>query len=209
MSLMDPVSCEIDVLSGSLAGTSRHYEKRFDDLNGLYLDTDAFEALNKEMGEEVVYEVTDYHPGNRVQDMIFGVTKMRPGKVGSEYFMTRGHIHAIADRPEVYIGKKGNGLMLLESPEGETKVVEITPNTVCYVPPFWIHRSVNTGDEEFVMFFCYPGDSGQDYGIIKRSGGMRYRVLAEGKGGWKLEENAHYQPRSQADVNRLYEGESE
>ncbi|TIN31988.1 glucose-6-phosphate isomerase family protein, partial [Mesorhizobium sp.] len=80
-----------------------------------------------------------------------------------EYFMTRGHIHNQADRPEIYYGQKGRGLMLMESPEGEVRIVPIDAQTVCYVPPFWIHRSINVGDDDLVMLFCYPADSGQDY----------------------------------------------
>ena len=34
---------------------------------------------------------------------------------------------------------------------GETRIVEIGPQTICYVPPYWIHRSVNTGDEDLVQ----------------------------------------------------------
>ena len=70
--------------------------------------------------------------------------------------------------------------MLMESPAGEVRIVEIAPRTICYVPPYWIHRSVNVGDEELVMSFCYPADSGQDYGIIEQAGGMRQRILDDG-----------------------------
>ena len=38
------------------------------------------------------------------------------------------------------------------------------------------------------MLFCYPADSGQDYDIIARSGGMRARIVDDG-GGWKQVEN--------------------
>jgi mannose-6-phosphate isomerase-like protein (cupin superfamily) len=121
---------------------------------------------------------------------------MSPGKVGKEFFMTRGHIHAIVDRPELYFGLKGYGLMLMESPDDKTRTVEIRPNTACYVPPYWIHRSMNLGDKDFVMLFCYPADSGQDYAIIERSQGMRLRIVDDGSGGWCSVPNADYQARS-------------
>jgi len=44
---------------------------------------------------------------------------MEPGRIGNEFFMTRGHIHAKGNRPETYYGESGKGLMLLESPEGQ------------------------------------------------------------------------------------------
>ena len=50
---------------------------------------------------------------------------MQPGRIGDEYFLTRGHIHATGNRPEIYYGEAGQGLMLMESPEGETRIIEI------------------------------------------------------------------------------------
>jgi glucose-6-phosphate isomerase len=128
---------------------------------------------------------------------------MSPGRIAAEFFLTRGHIHAKADRPEIYYGQKGLGLMQLESPAGETRIVEIGPQTICYVPPFWIHRSINIGNEDLVMVFAYPSDSGQDYGIIESSRGMRHRVVSNGAEGWKLIENPAYQPRSEETVRAL------
>ena len=135
--------------------------------------------------------------------MIFGVTRMAPGRVGHEFFVTRGHVHAVANRPEIYYGEAGHGLMLLERPEGESRIVEIAPRVACYVPPFWIHRSVNVGGDELVMTFSYPADAGQDYDIIARSGGMRQRILDDGQGGWRAVDNPRWRPRDAAEVARV------
>jgi len=69
------------------------------------------------------------------------------------------------------------------------------PNSVVYVPPHWIHRSVNVGAGHLVTLFCYPADAGQDYDIIARSGGMRDLVVDDGAGGWKQAPNPRYRPR--------------
>src|SRR5688572_1500945 len=143
--MREPGICVVDVAKGELRGATNRYKKTFGDLAGLYEDEDAYAALARTMADHIVYEVTDYKPSQDAGDMIVGVTKMLPGKVGREYFLTRGHIHAKADRPEIYYGESGHGLMLMESPGGETRIVEIAPKTICYVPPYWIHRSVNTG----------------------------------------------------------------
>ena len=71
--------------------------------------------LLRETGNPLVYAVEDLRPSTSLGDMIFGVTRMMPGKVGEEYFVTRGHLHAVANRPEIYYGESGTGLMLLES----------------------------------------------------------------------------------------------
>jgi glucose-6-phosphate isomerase, archaeal len=199
----EPVGCDINLSTGAITNATGSYQKRFGDLEGLYDDAAAFSAMRGAWDARVVYEVSELRPSDRSGDIVFGVTRMLPGKVGEEYFMTRGHIHRRADRPEIYYGQKGNGLMLMESPEGETRIVEIAPLTCCYVPPFWIHRSVNTGANELVMLFCYPADSGQDYDIIARSGGMRTRIVADGSG-WKAVENPNWKPRDQAALDAVY-----
>ncbi len=206
MQLREPQLVSVDVAGGRLAGASGRYAKTLPELAGLYEDASAYAAALRLHGERPVYEVMDLRPSTAAGDLIFGVTRMTPGKIGQEYFMTRGHLHARADRPEIYYGESGAGVMLLESPEGETRALPIGPRQVCYVPPYWIHRSVNVGSCDLVMTFVYPADAGQDYEIIARSGGMRARVADDGAGGWKLTDNAAYKPRARSIIDALYAG---
>jgi glucose-6-phosphate isomerase len=202
--VMQPTRCLVDVAEGALEGGTGRYEKRLSDLAGVYGDEAAFAALVAKSGNPVVYAVEDLKPSTAAGDMIFGITRMAPGKVGEEYFVTRGHIHAVANRPEIYYGESGTGLMLLESPEGEIRILEIGAKAVCYVPPYWIHRSVNVGRDDLVMTFAYPADSGQDYDIIARSGGMRQRIVDDGAGGWKAAPNPGYRARDAGEVARVF-----
>ena len=203
MKIMDPVSMQVDVAAGTLTGGSGRYEKRLSDLAGIYGEEAAFAVLLAG-GDPVVYAVEDLKPSTAPGDMIFGITRMAPGRVGREYFVTRGHIHARGNRPEIYYGESGRGLMQLESPEGDSRLIAIGPRTVCYVPPFWIHRSINIGAEDLVMTFSYPADSGQDYDIIARSGGMKQRVIDDGQGGWAAIDNPTYRPRTADEVARVW-----
>lgn len=195
----EPSSHLIDAATGVMGGQAGRYQKLYRDLGGIYADTGAFAALLAQKGDAVAYTVHEVRPKAQSGDLIFGTTHMEPGRVGDEFFVTRGHIHARANRPETYYGESGEGLMLLESPEGDTRIVPISARVMVYVPPMWIHRSVNTGAAPLVMSFCYPCDSGQDYGIIERSGGMALRIVADGTG-WKAVPNAAYRPRSAEDV---------
>ncbi len=204
MKLREPAVCRVDVAKGELIGATNRYVKTLADLEGLYEDEAAFRALRRELGDAMTYEVTDFKPSADPGDMIFGVTRMRPGKVGREYFLTRGHIHAKGNRPEMYYGESGRGVMLLESPQGEIRTVEIGSRTLCYVPPYWIHRSVNVGDDDLVMTFAYPADSGQDYAIIEEAGGMRRRIVDDGSGGWTLIDNSSYHERPASVIERLF-----
>ena len=204
MKLFEPVSYTVDLSTGAMLDASGRYEKRLSDLHGLYGDTEAFTKALRNDADQVMYDVTEFRPSSAAGDLIFGVTRMNPGRIGNEFFLTRGHIHENADRPEIYYGQKGHGVMLLESPAGETRTVEIGPQTICYVPPYWIHRSINVGAEDLVMMFTYPADSGQDYGIIERAGGMRHRVVADGESGWALVENTNYRFRPENVVATLF-----
>ncbi len=198
MPFSKPVSAEVNPFSGQLAGASRRYQKVFNDLKGLYLDESAFALLTASRGEEVAYEVYEYRANENPGDLIFGTSILFPGKVGDEYFMTRGHLHAKSDRPEVYYCQLGTGVMLMETPSGETEAIEMKPQSVVYVPPHWIHRSVNTGPGILVTFFCYPADSGQDYEIIARSRGMKVLIVDDHAGGWHKVPNPRYRPRTAA-----------
>ncbi len=203
MNLADPATCSISMLAGTMTGGTGRYDKRLSDLRGIYADEAALTALIQTTCDPVVYDVCDFRPSADPGDLIFGVTRMSPGKVGREFFLTRGHVHAKANRPEVYYGQKGFGVMQLESPDGETRIVEIGPQTICYVPPFWIHRSVNTGADDLLMMFSYPADSGQDYGISSARAGC---VTALSRMGLKVGPWSRIQTTSRApsDIAKLF-----
>jgi glucose-6-phosphate isomerase len=113
---------------------------------------------------------------------------LEPGTVGEEYAMTRGHLHAVADRSELYVGLAGIGVMVLETLDGRSEVVPVAPGQAVYVPGHWVHRSVNVGTERFSTLFCYAADAGQDYSIIERAHGMKSLVVRDGAG-WAVRPN--------------------
>jgi len=189
--------------TGVLIGSNGHYQKKIQDLSGIYFDQLSFEELKSVQGSQVAYEVYEYRPNDNPGDLIFGTSILYPGKVGNEYFMTRGHLHAQSNRPEIYYCQAGRGVMLMENLSGETNAAELNPNDIVYVPPYWIHRSVNVGTTPLVTLFCYPADSGQDYNIIARSGGMKSLVVDDSAGGWREESNPRYNPRKEDEIAKL------
>ena len=58
-----------------------------------------------------------------------------------------------------------------------------------HLPGYWVHRSVNVGDDPFVTLFCYAADAGQNYGLIADAGGMAQLVVADGNDGWTTHPN--------------------
>lgn len=183
-----PVLLALKPETGELGGSNARYEKFLTDLEGLYRDPDAYrEQLATDDGRPVYWvesSQTEEGPGG----LITGISVLEPGVVGTEYAMTRGHLHAISDRSELYVGLSGHGVMILDTVEGESRVVEIGPGQAVYVPGHWVHRSVNTGTERLSTLFCYAGDAGQDYGIIERAGGMKSLVVVDGDG-WTVQPN--------------------
>ena len=196
MSFPLPASVTLDPDTGEMTGRTRRYEKRFDDLAGLFADEAAFTEVARLRGAEVAYQVDEFRPSDRAGDVIFGTSTLYPGRIGTEFIFTRGHIHAVSDRPEIYLCQAGHGVMLMELADGTVRAEEMTPNKLVYVAPHWIHRSVNVGATPLVTLFCYPADAGQDYDIIGRAGGMHDLIVDDGAGGWKRVPNPRYRPRT-------------
>lgn len=198
MTLTLPATVLIAPGTGAMTGRTRRYEKRYDDLAGLFLDETAFAEIARTRGAEIAYQVDEFRPSDKAGDLIFGTSTLYPGRVGQEFIFTRGHIHAVSDRPEVYVCQSGHGVMLMELADGTVQAEEMAPNSAVYVAPHWIHRSVNVGSEPLITLFCYPADAGQDYGIIALSGGLRDLIVDDGAGGWRQVPNPRYRPRHEA-----------
>jgi glucose-6-phosphate isomerase len=102
---------------------------------------------------------------------------MSPGRVGSEYYMTRGHFHERHDAAEVYYTQHGEGILLLESRDGQSETVQMQPGSCAFIPPGWAHRSINTGNVKLVFVWMCNVAAGHDYGDILKKG-MRMLVVA-------------------------------
>ena len=137
---------------------------------GQYLDDDALNSLI-ESDDPLLYEVYELKRPEVAGELLHGVSIIHPGKVGREYYMTKGHFHTVLETAEIYYTIKGNGYMVMETPEGEWSVEKLVAGRVLYVPPRWAHRSINTSPEEdLVMLFAYPGNAGHDYATIETRG---------------------------------------
>lgn len=121
---------------------------------------------------ETVYEVEAYLPvaEGTVGGLFFGVTKLQPGKVGDEYFMTRGHYHARSDRGEFYWGIQGEGYVLLMSRDRSVRTEKMYSGSLHYIPEHTAHRVANTGSELLSFGACWPSDAGHDYDEIAKNG---------------------------------------
>lgn len=165
-----PLSLEPEKISEFISRCSAHITRRGKDMAGFYAEEAPPDA--------VIYEVYELECTG---DIMLAVTELKAGKVGNEYYMTKGHFHGNPEAGEVYFGLKGRGLLLLQTKDGETKEMELTSGTVACIPPGWAHRSVNTGEDDFIFLAGYPKDAGHDYGTIERQGFNKRVLEIDGK----------------------------
>ncbi len=151
-----------------------HITRRLSSMRGQYCDQAAYDALLAQ-GDPLLYEVYQIERPPVEGELLQGISVIHPGKVGDEYFMTKGHFHAVLETGEVYSCLRGEGRMVLETPEGETQVLAFLPGDVLYVLPRWAHRSVNvSASEDLVFYYACPANAGHDYGTIEQQG---FRLL--------------------------------
>ncbi len=180
--------------SGQMDGRNGAYDKFLGDMGGVYRDASAYDDVIAQIGASfLVYRVEENRVGEGEGALILGTSTMQPGRVGREYAVTRGHLHRNANRAEVYHCVSGHGVMLLDTLDGQSRALELTPGRAVHVPGHWIHRSVNVGDEPLVTTFVYNADAGQDYELIARAGGMSQLIVDDGSGGWVSEPNPTHQ----------------
>jgi len=165
-------------LQGRLSGGGVSRSARtVGDLKGFFADE---EARLKMSPDTVVYEVEMHDAcGNVEGGLFFGISRVYPGKVGSEYFMTKGHFHAVRNRGEYYWGIQGEGLLVLMDADRNFRTETVVPGSLHYIPGHIAHRLVNTGDTVLVVGACWPSDAGHDYDTIARDG-FSCRVVENG-----------------------------
>ena len=155
--------------------------RRLSELHGCFADVAAYEAALQK-GDPVIYTLASVAPGNSDGDLHYALAILQPGRIGSEYFMTKGHLHAWREAGEVYIGLTGQGLMLLESEStGESWTLPLRPHEVVYVPGHTAHRTINVGATPLGYIGIYPSKAGHDYGAIARRNFRKMLIERDGR----------------------------
>lgn len=143
-------------------------ERWLSQLPNVFIDLAAYENT-VQAGDRLIYYVTNVEPATGEGNLHYGLGVVLPGKIGEEYYLTRGHLHAMREAAEVYICLRGQGMMLLEDERtGECRAIEMTADSVVYVPGYTAHRTVNVGNEPLVYWGVYPYNAGHDYQTIQQ-----------------------------------------
>lgn len=165
-----PFAFGITLPAGIPSNYDSHITRRLSEMKGQYADDESYSAMLAENDVEV-YEVYEFNRSEAAGELRHGISIVHPGKVGDQYFMTKGHFHQELETAEVYFCLSGNGMIVMETLEGDWSVEELTPGKGLYVAPRWAHRSVNVNpQEDLVTFFVYPAQAGHDYRTIERQG---------------------------------------
>lgn len=156
-------------------------ERRLGDLAGYFADEAAYtDALEEE--NRLLYRVSAIEPAHDVGDLHCGLGVLYPGKIGREYHLTKGHLHATRGASEIYIGLSGEGCMLLEDEvSGESRLEPFGAGRIVYVPGHTAHRTINTGEVPLSYFGVYPADAGHDYGVIAERNFLKVVVEENGR----------------------------
>jgi glucose-6-phosphate isomerase len=171
----------IDLQTGRITGRDVAVSRKtIGDLKGYFYDEAARSSLPQELE---CYRVEAWEPvaEGTMGAVCAATTWLHPGRVGDEYFLTRGHFHAHEDRPELETTLSGHGMLVLMERDGTTRTEEMTPGSLHHVPPGTAHRVANIGSEDLVFVSWWASETGHDYAPIAEKGfGVRV-VLADGR----------------------------
>ena len=105
----------IDLEKGAITGGSSR-EVRLSAIKDFFVDKEAVQRV-LEHDDPVIYTVSGIEPASGDGQLHYGLGKISPGKIGEEYYITKGHFHTVRAAAEIYIGLSGRGMMLLEEEE--------------------------------------------------------------------------------------------
>jgi len=169
-----------DPKAGTLLGAVP-VERTLRDLQGCFADRAAYETALAQ-SNPLLYTVAAVEPARGEGDLHYGIGKIMPGKIGDEYYMTKGHLHSWRPAAEFYFGLTGDGVMLLEDEaSGESKIVPLQPNGVVYVPGHTAHRTMNVGATPLTYLGVYPANAGHDYSTIAKTNFRCVVIERDGK----------------------------
>ena len=139
------------------------------DLAGIFADETVWAALPP---DKPVYEVYMHLsvPEGTEGGLFFGLTRLFSGKVGNEYFMTKGHFHRKIDRMEYYWGLEGEGILILMDENRQTRAEKMFPGSLHLIGGGIAHRVANTGNVPLSFAACWASDAGHNYEEIASNG---------------------------------------
>jgi glucose-6-phosphate isomerase len=173
-----PVTVDIDLSNGVFTPCMEYEPRRLSRLARMFHDQVAVEQA-MQSGDPLIYEIRYYPFITDNSDMVLGTTRVQPGKIGDEYYMTKGHFHEVGNQPEIYHCVHGEGFLIMMTREGEFQISQWRAGSITHIPPQYAHRVINTGVTPLVFVATFHAAAGHDYGFIEEKG-FRYLILDKG-----------------------------
>jgi glucose-6-phosphate isomerase, archaeal len=165
-----PFSIGVNLETGEMPEATNHLIRKASDMLGYYQDEEALQTIIEKWNDPIHYEVFEHPVPEEYGHLMYCISKLYPGKVGNEFFFTKGHYHTVELTAEIYLCLMGEGYMMMKTSDGKSEAVRMERGQMVYVPPYWAHRSINTGTVPLISFCVYPGDAGHNYGDIQEEG---------------------------------------
>ena len=122
-----PFGVDIDLVTGAMAAPDRVLVRRASDMKGYYKDAAALDRLIA-AGDPVHYEVFEKVIPETYGHLLFCISKLYPGRVGDECFMTKGHYHTVSGTAETYLCSAGTGYMMCKLSAGSCRAEPMRRN---------------------------------------------------------------------------------
>jgi len=150
----------------SLPGAKTHV-RHLSDMATYYANQEAVQRLLAT--NPLIYEFVECEYQGTERGLSFGTTRILPGTIGHEYYMTKGHYH-LNGGDEIYIVLRGHGVMLTQTRDGRVQTDELAPGQFYYAPGHLGLRTINTGNEDLLFFGIWVPYIEHDYDTIARTG---------------------------------------
>jgi glucose-6-phosphate isomerase, archaeal len=148
---------------GIVKNLRKNYDKktirRLKDMKNRFLNSKKVAEILKKRNP-IIYTV--YRKENKEDKGIMSLTVINSGRIGKEFFMTKGHKHK-KKSPEEYILVKGKGILLLQ--KHICKAKELVKNKKVKISGKEGHRLVNIGNKNLEVITIESKKEEKDYNI--------------------------------------------
>ena len=124
---INPFGVDLDLEQGLMNRAKNHVIRRASDMRGYYADEGALNRLVANQKNPVHYEVFEVPVPEEHGHLMYCISTLQPGRVGDEWFMTKGHYHSVPDTAEIYLSLRGEGYMMMKTRDAD----EARSNGVC------------------------------------------------------------------------------
>ncbi len=123
-----------------------------------------------EQGDPLIYEIYTWNDGHAPTNLLSTITVLHAGRIGDEFYHTKGHFHTDPDGSEFVVGYFGEGVLQTGTRAGAVTETQIMRGAHLVIPDSRAHRVVNRGEEAAVYLSVSSAGVGHDYDSVSACG---------------------------------------